>query len=68
MVTSVTSEQRPEVTDGVLVTSVCVFYDASITIYYIFSPCTVTVIAPTVAGLEPTVAPEAMRVYLTVSV
>ena len=44
------------------------FYDASITIDYIFIPYFVTVLAPTVAGLEPTVGPEAVRVDLTVSV
>ena len=37
------------------------FYDASITIDIIFIPYTV-------AGLEPTVAPEAVRVGLTVIV
>ena len=44
------------------------FYDASITIDYIFIPYTVSGFASTVAGLGPTVAPEAMRVYLTMSV
>ena len=48
------------------------FYDASITIDYIFIPYNVTGIepnvtglGPTVAGLGPTVVPEAMRVCLT---
>ena len=44
------------------------FYDASITIDLIFIPYIVAGLELTVAGLEPTVAPEAVRVGLTVIV
>ena len=41
------------------------FYDASITVGYIFIAYNATGIEPTVAGLGSTVVPEAMRVCLT---
>ena len=41
------------------------FYDASITIDYIFIPYNVIGIEPIVAGLGSIVAPEAVRVCLT---